>query len=72
MAVVERRVDRNLCFEMVRSSTLRLPQIDYDRLFEESKIQPEMVPFVLLINLARIHRFAAIALNGALANESAA
>lgn len=72
MAVVEHRVDRNLCFEMVRASRLRLPQVDYDRLFKEAENQPEMVPFMLLINLARIHRFAAIALNGALANESAA
>ena len=72
MAVAEHRVDRSLCFEMVRASRLRLPQVDYDRLFEEAESQPEMVPFVLLINLARMHRFAAIAQNGALANEFAA
>lgn len=73
MAVVQRRVDRNLCVEIVRASRLRLPHVDYKRLFEEAESHPELVPFVLLINLARIHLFAGIALTGGeISNESAA
>lgn len=53
-AVVRRRVDPARCLEGIRASEVRLPSVDYRRLFED---RPETVPLFLLVNLARVHEF---------------
>lgn len=53
-AVVRRRVDPARCVEGIRASKVRLPSVDYRRLFED---RPETIPLFLLVNLARVHEF---------------
>ncbi|HZY03030.1 MAG TPA: asparagine synthase C-terminal domain-containing protein, partial [Anaeromyxobacteraceae bacterium] len=56
-AVVRRRVDAARCVEGIRTSNVRLPNVDYRRLFEGAS-RPEAIPLFLLVNLARVHEFA--------------
>ena len=58
MAVVRRRVDPAWCIETIRSSGVRLPGLDYDRLFGAVRHRGDSVPLFLLVNLARVHEFA--------------
>ncbi|GAB3777994.1 asparagine synthase-related protein [Ramlibacter monticola] len=58
MEVVGQRVDAASCLETIRSSRMRLPDVDYDRLFERGDAAPEEIPLFLLVNLARVHEFA--------------
>lgn len=64
MAVVRRRVDPARCIEGIRASGVRLPGIDYQRLFDDGKSNPEGIPLFLLVNLARVHGFAQRAARG--------
>jgi asparagine synthase (glutamine-hydrolysing) len=56
--VVRERVDPALCLEVIRTSGVRLPDIDYARLFRDGDADPRSIPIYLLVNLARSHRFA--------------
>ena len=58
MTAVRARVDPATCVELVRASKVRLPQIDYARLFNDGDSNPENIPLFLLVNLARVHEFA--------------
>ena len=58
MTAVRERVDPATCVELVRASKVRLPQIDYTRLFDDGDSNPENIPLFLLVNLARVHEFA--------------
>jgi len=55
--VVRRRVDAAKCVEAIRASKVRLPGVDYRRLFDEVASAPEATPLFLLVNLARVHEF---------------
>jgi asparagine synthase (glutamine-hydrolysing) len=55
--VVRRRVDAAKCVETIRASKVRLPGVDYRRLFDEVASAPEATPLFLLVNLARVHEF---------------
>jgi hypothetical protein len=59
MAVVRHRVDRGRCIERVRQSGVRLPHVDYAQLFLDAETCLESMPEFLLLNLARLHTFAA-------------
>jgi asparagine synthase (glutamine-hydrolysing) len=61
MAVVRRRVDPARCVEGIRASGVRLPGIEYQRLFGDARSAPDRVPLFLLVNLARVHEFARLA-----------
>jgi hypothetical protein len=56
-AVVRRRVDAARCVEGIRASKVRLPSVDYQRLFDATAGGPEAIPLFLLVNLARVHEF---------------
>jgi asparagine synthase (glutamine-hydrolysing) len=58
MAAVRARVDPARCIEGIRASPVRLPHVDYDRLFEDGRSHPDEVPLHLVVSLARMHRFA--------------
>jgi asparagine synthase (glutamine-hydrolysing) len=58
MAAVRQRVDPARCIETVRASKVRMPQVDYRRLFEDGESNPEAIPLYLLVSLARVHEFA--------------
>jgi hypothetical protein len=58
-AVLEARVDPGRCVERIRSSRVRLPGIDYPRLFADVERDPESVHRFLLVHLTRAHVFAA-------------
>jgi hypothetical protein len=58
MEVVGHRVDPASCLETIRSSRVRLPDVDYDRLFARGDASADEVPLFLLVNLARVHEFA--------------
>ena len=58
MEVVRRRVDPAACLEMIRSSKVRLPDINYQYLFDQGDSDPQAIPIFLLVNLARVHKFA--------------
>jgi asparagine synthase (glutamine-hydrolysing) len=58
MAVVRRRVDPATCIEVIRASGIRLPGIEYGRLFDDARSEPDMMPLFFLVNLARVHTFA--------------
>jgi asparagine synthase (glutamine-hydrolysing) len=57
-AVVRRRVDAARCVEGIRASKVRLPDVDYQRLFDDAAKEPGSIPLFLLVNLARVHEFA--------------
>jgi hypothetical protein len=57
-AVVRRRVDPARCVEIIRASQIRLPSVNYRRLFADADSGPETIPLFLLVNLARVHEFA--------------
>ena len=57
-AIVRQRVDTPRCVERIRTSGVRLPGIDYARLFADADRQPELFPLFLIVNLARVHAFA--------------
>ena len=57
-AIVRQRVDTPRCMERIRASGLRLPGIDYQRLFAEADSRPELLPLFLVVNLTRVHAFA--------------
>lgn len=56
--VVRRRVDAGRCVEGIRASKIRLPDVDYRRLFDAAASRPDAIPLFLLVNLARVHEFA--------------
>ena len=58
LAVVRRRVDPAACIEGIRASGVRLPGVEYERLFADARSDPDRVPFYFLITLARVHAFA--------------
>ena len=58
MAVVAQRVDRARCMEAVRRSRLRLPHVEYERLFDHGERNLENIPLFFLVCLARVHEFA--------------
>ena len=58
VAVLRHRVDPRRCIEVVRASGIELPDVDYRRLFEQADADPGAIPIFLLVNLARVHRFA--------------
>ncbi len=56
-AVVRRRVDAGRCVEGIQASKVRLPGVDYRRLFDDAASGPQAIPLFLLVNLARVHEF---------------
>ena len=58
MAVVRRRVDPATCIEGIRTSGIRLPHIEYGRLFDDARMDARKIPLFFLVNLARVHAFA--------------
>jgi hypothetical protein len=58
-------VDPAACIERIRTSGIRLPGIDYGRLFEDARVDPEGVRLFFLVNLTRLHVFAQRAHQGA-------
>ena len=58
LAVVLRRVDPARCIESVRASPVRLPHLDYQRLFDDFRSDPRRVPIFLVVALTRLHEFA--------------
>ena len=58
MAAVRRRVDPARCLQAIRASQVRLPHLDYARLFDDGETNPEGIPIFLIVNLARAHEFA--------------
>jgi asparagine synthase (glutamine-hydrolysing) len=58
MAVVRRRVDLAACIEGIRASGVRVPGVEYGRLFDDARSDPDRVPLYFLITLARVHAFA--------------
>jgi asparagine synthase (glutamine-hydrolysing) len=63
MAVVRRRVDPAACIDVIRASGIRLPGIEYGRLFDDARSEGDMLPLFFLVNLARVHVFARRAVN---------
>jgi hypothetical protein len=57
MAAVRQRVDPTACIERIRTSGVRLPGIEYGRLFD-ARLDPDGVPLFFLVNLTRVHAFA--------------
>jgi asparagine synthase (glutamine-hydrolysing) len=57
MASVRERVEPRWCVNKVRASKMRLPHIEYPRLFENGESCPEKLPLFFLVNLARVHDF---------------
>jgi hypothetical protein len=57
-SVYDRRVDTMRGLELVRNSGLRLPLINYERVFVDAE-DPQTAPTILLMTLARLHVFAA-------------
>jgi asparagine synthase (glutamine-hydrolysing) len=57
-AIVRQRVDTLHCVERIRVSGVRLPGIDYARLFADAERRPELFPLFLVVNLTRVHAFA--------------
>jgi asparagine synthase (glutamine-hydrolysing) len=55
--VVSRRVDTHRWLERIRTSTLRLPGIDYAQLLADAEHRIERIPLFLVVNLARVHEF---------------
>jgi len=58
MVVVRRRVDPAACIDGIRASGVRLPGVEYGRLFDDARSDPDRVPLYFLITLARVHAFA--------------
>ncbi len=58
LPVVAHRVDIGRCVDLVRASGIRLPFIDYERLFRDADEEPERLTVFLLVSLARAHAFA--------------
>jgi hypothetical protein len=56
--VLRRRVDPARCIEGIRASGVRLPGVDYRRLFDDAARDPEALPLFLVVTLARAHAFA--------------
>ena len=57
-AIVGRRVDVARCVEDIRASKVRLPSVDYRRLFDDASSRADAIPLFLVVNLARVHEFA--------------
>jgi hypothetical protein len=58
MAAVRQRVDPAVCLERIRVSGIRLPGVDYKRLFDDAQGDPNSVRLFFLVNLTRVHAFA--------------
>ena len=58
MAAVGERIDVARCVDIIRVSTIRLPHINYQVLFDDADRRPLDMPLFLLVNLARVHAFA--------------
>ncbi len=58
MTAVRERVSPESCIAMIRESGIRLPSVDYVRLFADGDTDSESMPLYLLVNLARVHEFA--------------
>jgi len=58
MASVRERVEPRWCIDKVCASKIRLPHVEYTRLFEDRESHPEKLPLFFLVNLARVHEFA--------------
>jgi asparagine synthase (glutamine-hydrolysing) len=58
MAAVRLRVDPAACIERIRASGVRLPGIEYGRLFEDARVDLDGVRLYFLVNLTRVHAFA--------------
>ncbi len=58
MAAVGQRTDPARCVAVIRRSEVRLPHIDYKRLFDDTGSNPQDMSLFLLVNLARVHEFA--------------
>jgi len=58
--VLRRRVDPARCLDWIRESRVRLPLVDYGRLYRDAD-DPDSIPLGLLVFLARAHVFAASA-----------
>lgn len=56
-SVIRHRIDPARCIEGIRTSKVRLPSLDYRRLFDDAARGPEVVPVPLLVSLARVHEF---------------
>jgi hypothetical protein len=56
--VLRRRVDLARGVEGIRASGVRLPGVDYRRLFDDADRDPEALPLFLVVTLARAHAFA--------------
>ena len=59
MSAVSQRVDARHCVEVIRTSGVRLPLVDYARLLADGESKPDGIPLFFLVNLARVHAFAA-------------
>lgn len=59
MAAVGVRVDAARCIDIIRASGIELPHINYQRLLDDAASRPADMPLFLLVNLARVHAFAA-------------
>jgi asparagine synthetase B (glutamine-hydrolysing) len=57
MAVVRRRVDPAACIQTIRDSGVRLPDIEYRRLFDDAQADSRRIPLFFLVNLTRVHAF---------------
>jgi asparagine synthase (glutamine-hydrolysing) len=58
MAAVRQRVDPAGCIERIRTSGVRLPDVDYGQLFDDARSDPRSLPLFFLVNLTRVHTFA--------------
>jgi hypothetical protein len=61
MEIVKRRVSCSDCLEIILTSKVRLPDVNYQFLFEHAQADPDQLSIFLLVNLARVHRFAQLA-----------
>ena len=53
-----KRVDAARCFDVIRRSGVRLPHVNYARVFANGESNADGIPLFLLVNLARVHAFA--------------
>ncbi len=59
LGVVAHRVDAGRCMDLIRASGVRLPFIDYDRLFRDADEEPERLTVFFLVYITRAHAFGA-------------
>ena len=58
MAALRQRISPARCAQVIQTSNVRLPHIDYVRLFADCDVHAESIPLHFLVNLARLHHFA--------------